>query len=537
MKAKNILVIVLVNIFLICMVSIVDEYMSMQDRVIQLQTTVQNAVDSAVDTATASEELFSSQFEDALVASQGISDIGTDRLLQSTLRTYNSNTGMWIDGNSYIMSMYYQQNGHFPYTQGIYDAYAHGKNTQTIYEWLYGGLGTDFYSDELGWANRNYAFTVGMSGGSRSVTNAEFNDFYNHVGKKMTQSFFVKKKNEDFNAITNADGTTIKIATYEIVQQDNIPTLSAMGLLFDGNNYVKKNSTMTNDNFVSSYHLGKGVVESASFNPHNFNGSIYFYTPYSLGVTYVPVEVLQPAVCSHLEQLVRFHKSLNGGEANFGLSSDYASADGCISDYNDITGRSGGIGWYVDNTGTVTNAQIEHQGDGLFNTTYTPSHGSIINDGLIEYDMSTVACKVDYFYLDNYYNNDCWKIVNFLEGSTPAKTSLFGNTGSSLIRQDMGINNPIGERQTLPQRLKNTDTSTRNSSDKDQRIIAKVTVKLNVHIPYKSGILTWFVQTFSTINHTGNHYDVKTWNPATNTVNNDVDGIWFTYTTFVSTSR
>ncbi len=523
MKARNIFVIVLLNIFLLCMVSIIDEYLTMQERVSQLTTTVQNAVDSAIETSTASEEMFSNEFNN-LLFSQGLRNSGSSALTQSTLRYYSSGAGSWVSGNTYIMSMYYNEHGYFPRNQAVYDNYALGKDSDTIYEWLFGVIGTSFYDDALDWANGKSVNTMYAEGSDRRPTST-FKEFYNAIGHCMTEEFYVKKP----YVITTRgfDGTEAEDYVSYQIDTERAPTLTAMGL--ELNSYNSPNSSVTNDNFTSSFHIGKSA---------NGTRSTYYLTPYSLGVTYIPKEVLLPAVLSHLDQLVRFHKSLNGGKANSGTYSDYASADGCVTDYTAITGQNSGIGWYVDDSGTVTNTQKSHRGRGLYNTNYTTRGTSIINDGLIEYDMSTVACKIDYFYIPNYYSDGNWRLVNFLEGSTPASASTFGNYGASAIRQTMGIPSASSARYTLPSRLANTDTSIRSNDSKSQRIVAKVTVKLNVHIPYKSGILTWFVSEFS--NRTGinsNHFDARTWNPVTNDIDYSSDGLWYTYTTYYSVSR
>ena len=87
---------------------------------------------------------------------------------------------------------------------------------------------------------------------------------------------------------------------------------------------------------------------------------------------------------------------------------------------------------------------------------------------------------------------------------------------------------------TLPTRLKATDTSKR-SNVSGKRIVAKVTVKMKVHIPYESSVLTWLVSKYST--KPTDHFDVKLWNPNSKSIVREHDGLWYQYSTYTAISR
>jgi hypothetical protein len=64
------------------------------------------------------------------------------------------------------------------------------------------------------------------------------------------------------------------------------------------------------------------------------------------------------------------------------------------------------------------------------------------------------------------------------------------------------------------------------------RIVARVSVKIKCHVPYKSSILQWMAQKTGT-----RHFDIKSYDPEHFGVVDDSDGLWFKYTTYYCTSR
>lgn len=487
MKWKNLFSIILINIFLLCLVSLFDEYDSMREKIQRLDATFDLAVDSALSSSMASEELFSDDFLNK-ISSQGFAKNGSNtRYLESQTKIFRN--GNWVVGNTYIMAMYYEQCGTFPTSQHLYDVFERGIDTTDIYEWLFGGSGSDYHHASLNWANKSTASVTTNT--NRTATN-KFKSFYNSVGKELTLKYMVKQKVSGNNS-------------YTIDSSCTVPTLTLMGLKL--NNFNEVTSTKTADNFTSSLHKGK-------------NNSAYYLTPYSLGVTYVPVEVLKPTVLSHLEQMIRFSKckqSPTSGSMSSILTA-YKSADGCIP--NSMLRATGNAstttGLYVNSSGNASTTELDHR---YYDTkSYVAGVSNILNDGQIEYDMSTLQVKVDYFVVD-FYNNANYKIVNYIEGSTPSS----GN--DTQARQNI---------LTLPERLAATDTARSNNAS-GKRIVAKVTVKMKIHIPYESSVLTWLTSKYST--KSNEHYDVKLWSPQTNSIVSNYDGLWYQYSTYTAIAR
>ena len=470
MKARNMLWVSMINIFLILLVSIMMEYSDLNSRFKQLQSVVSTATDMAIRTSTASEELFSEEYKRETTSSHGAGV--TESTSPSTLKVLSSDGKSWVEGKTYVMAKFYQERGRFPNTSLEYSSYERSNSTdEDIYRWLFGNIGSVY--NKMGWANNktklwNSFVWNGVSSSRTPTTN--FMNFYNSIGRYITTDTYVKVRTG---------------SSYDIAQV-TLPTLTQMGLSLDTyyNGNESGSSSITNDFLSSVVHFGKagnGIADTS-----------YYLTPYSLGVTYIPVEVLKPSFLSYTEQLVRFNKVKHTVTSNGDLQ-DFASANGCIE------------------------TEVYDNGN---HAQHKSSNGEkIINDGEIEYDLSSAKVKVDYFLVD-FYNNSNWEIVNRIEGST---TQYSGDRRSVTSRNQL---------TTLPERLRNKDTSETKSG---KRIVAKVSVKMKVHIPYKSAILQWFRHING--DSRNNHYDIRLWNETGNGIEANSNGVWFYYTTYTAITR
>lgn len=466
MKARNILWISMINIFITLVVSVVAEYSMLDMRFTQVQTNISTAVDTALRASTASEELFSEKFA-STAASYGSSS-GTNSsidMLNGVVRVLNSTGTDWVVGKNYTMAAYYDRYGDFPESQSRYDNYANSLGEHDIYEWLFGSIGSDYNS--YAWANSRtklYNASEWSGLGSDRTATSNFKEFYDNIGYKIKSKVYVKERDVD---------------TFNVVEKE-IPTLTQMGVNLDTT--YNKSSTITNDYLSSSVHFGKSASGIAT--------TSYYLSPYSLGVTYVPTEVFKPLYIAHLEQLVR-NKALTSGD---------------VANINQTTGC---IGTSV------------YEGSDVYTEHSCSRTADIVNDGEVEYDLSTVQVKVDYFYVD-FYNAANYKIVNKIEGSTSQYTSS-GNINET-------TQNSLA---TLPDRLKDVDTSVDKSGT---RIVAKVSVKMKLHIPYISGVLQWSRHLTDTTDGE-NHYDIRLWDSANNQIDETEDGVWFYYSTYTTITR
>jgi len=468
MKLRNIFSIIILNVFLLGLVSLYQEYTGLRSTLQQLNTTIDLSVDRAISNTMSSEEMFSDNFNVA-VSSTASSYKDSDKYLYATLKVMRG--GKWVSGNMYIMSMFYESKARFPNSQTEYNSYASGITTETIYEWLFGDIASDYNNSNLSWAYSNQTMPYAYNAAARTPT-ANFLAFYNGVGKYITSMKPVESKSGSSWVVSYAEN----------------PALTQMGLKLNFLNEVT--STTTSKNFVSVDKQG-------------YSGSVYYLTPYSLGVTYIPVEVLKPSVLSNIEQFIRFGKSKSfttslTNSASISMQ-DYASADGCIPlTIYDINSSDPKEHKYTNDTNSyVTSGNIETS--------------DMLNDGRIEYDMSSLEVKVDYFVVD-FYDDDNWRIVNFIEGAVP-------------YEEDLTVS---------PALLEALDTGAIGSNP-GLRIVAKVTVKIKIHIPYQSALLQWFVDNTST--DTNEHYDIKLWSISGGEPDESSDGLWYEYSTYTAISR
>lgn len=501
MRWKSMLITIVLNIFVMLAVTILFEYINLSERFIMLENTVQESLDASIDASVGSEELFSAQYQARM------SSFGTTT--NSSKNTNEVRTLIWIDNdkkfykvNTYLLAKFYALNNKLPQSYGDINTlnsyggtggYLNGQ-TGMIFEWLYGKQKTDYNKSEYDWANRSPSRRKEYSdvnGGNRSDSdiNNNFKEFYDSVGKYQLTAGMLKKK----------DGNSF------VLESKTYPALANMGF-----KHITGDLPLgcIHDNMVATYHIGKAI------NSQKY--TIYYLTPRSLGVTYVPTEVLKPVFIANLDTLVRLN--FIGGSSISGLTGEnIADASHCVA----------------------TNV---YKNGGIDNVKHTQSsiNEDIVTDGLVEYDLSTVKIKVDYFY------------INFSSSVTSMSTRETVITKVNGAVQSYNGNNAQWNGETSKGKTleafinKSNDTISylsgvyasaldgKFNEVRNGRIVAKVTVKLKVHVPYQSSMLQWMCEKFGSNNH---HYDIKMFNGSTGKAVEDSDGIWYQYSTYYCTSR
>lgn len=488
---RNILAIITLDIFLILATTVLMEYLNLAERFTMLENTVQIATDMALDTSMSSEEFFSEGYQSAMT-STALSKPGgvSKRNLGASTILYRN--GTWFYANTYYLSMYYEYYNKLPSSKSDYDNFCqqNGLNnswgTAKVYEWLFGRVGQSYTDSSLSWANKSNSIKskladFGVYGGNRTPTTA-FKNFYNGIGHQIKQKGVVKEQ-------AGSDSFDINTAV-------EYPVLANMGLNLSSFNSV--GSPYMTDNFCMSFHIGK---------KQNGRQSIYFLTPYSLGVTYVPREVFKPVFIANLDTMARLQK-LAGGNLHTNnatwMNDTLKSADHCVEP--DV---------YIGNV-----RQSHTSG----------ANQKIVTDGLIEYDLNSVQVRVDYF-LANFYSHNYRNTVARIEGVMSGYQNGSTAHKSSYITQYDWLAKNVDA-------LRASDTTRRldGSTGSGDRIVAKVTVKLKVYIPYQSSIIQWFVNKDVTPG-AQNHYSVRTLNPTDGTVIRTSDGTWYQYSTYVAITR
>lgn len=504
MKWKSMFILIVLNIFVMLLVTVVAEYINLADRFVTIEDTVQESLDSAVSTSTRSEEFFTEKVQ-AEMQSYGITSRKTTSYAETTLWLRGSE--QFLTGNTYVLAKYYEENGRFPNTEDEYSTF----NTQfsdpvfgqagAVYKWLYGNIDSDYTSTALTyWANRSTSrvkeySNFNTSGGRDATSNGgqNFKTFYESIGKYQQTVGYLKHR------IDGTNQYTLGLETY--------PVLANMGFEYM-QDYNKVSSNVTSDNFTSTYHVGKAT--------NGQKKTVYFLTPTSLGVTYVPTEVLKPTFLANLDTLVRL-RMLGSDPTNTSdddIKSTMKQANKCIETN-------------VYNGGTE---QAVH----------TPSSSSefIVSDGNVEFDLSTAQVKVDYFYInfgDTSLRTRTETIVSKINGAVQVYSASGTPTLNEKDSRKQTLNsfiNQANDTSRLVQNFGGQSLKDKYENVRNGRIVARVSVKIKCHVPYKSSILQWMAQKTGT-----RHFDIKSYDPEHFGVVDDSDGLWFKYTTYYCTSR
>lgn len=503
---RNIFVFGIVNIFLMLFVNVLMEYNTLSNRLQQLENVVSTSVETAADLSMASEELFSEKFSKKVYSQSG--SLTSNKLLAASAKVRFFRNGHWVTGNPYIMTFYKEDKGTLPDTQSAYDGYANSFDEDDIFERLFGGVQSEYNSGNLTWANKNWntksesqQINSSNVGGNRDPK-SEFETFYNNIGCNIISYQNVKSKVNDSFQIKKVAYPTLANMGLKLADGSSAQRISRGDIGDIKNNVNLVTSNYALDNWHMSAHVGKKVRGGTVT-------SKYYLTPYSLGVTYVPTNVFKTSLQAHLEQMVRFSKIKSGNISDTNMSANtnwggdtpignMSTADGCIptSIYN--------------------------------NGVYTPhvySGDSIVNDGYVEYDLDSIRVKVDYQLVDFYQSSNAnGTIVNRLLG---AKSGY--NINGSLIHS-YNKNQIIND-------LKNSDTSTGDKAD-GYRIVARISAKIKVHIPYQSSIMQWMSKLEADASgDTESHYGIRQWNQGSQNMVDNNDDLWYQYTTFRAISR
>lgn len=507
MRIKHIIWTVVLNAFLMLFVSVMMEYNDLSNRLQQVENHITLAIESSVDASMASEEMFTEKFNENVYSQSGKLNTGASLNASSQIRIYRG--GKWISGNAYAMALTYTKDGKFPSTESYKANVMSSYNSvSSVYEKLFGVAGSYYNSSGLLWANRNRSIRKesGTINTSLDPTD-EFLEFYKNVGYKIRSYQPIKVKNGDTFDTKDAN---------EVTGNKGVPVLANMGLNLGadpitGETYNSPSTTVASDNFCQTIHQGKKIESTGVVKK-----SIYFLTPYSLGVTYIPKSVVKPMFLANLEQIVRFSKIKTGNIKDASFSSDYSIANGCIQ--SEVYDGS--------------NTPKEHSGIQKSEYFGSDSDSPYINDGYAEYNMDSVKVKVDYFAVDfgNKSNSD---IVNKILGAV----SAYDYSGKLKDGYDLGnIVDTFNSSDTGKQYLGSSKVST-------NRIVARVTFKMKIQVPFKSGILQWSRYLESKLNKDGgaeNHFGIRGLNPHSGKVvitDTDQDGVWFQYTTYRAVTR
>lgn len=479
-RVKNIFIILVVNAFLFCAFTMVSEFLNLGYTMTQLADTVDVCADSAAQTAMLSEEFFGASSGDVYSEAQSLGSVVY----------YSTEEGVWLRANPFVLARYYDENGKFPTSQtDIHNLVT--TDTHGIYG-DYGAVGLFdyFYSDPsdalLTSGTPSLPTVSEWISGTAPVAipeaNSAFRDFVKAVsydGVTTRRGIDVPSDSRGMASLTNV--YRMRGSSIEVVSAYVSP-LARMGLkTLDVNTSTGR---YLNYEFLSPLHSTSG-------------SSVYMLTPSSLGVTYIEPRVYKSTFIANLDQQVRLNK-VRVTPVSERLAA-YSEASGCIS--TSVYERSGVVDStplsHIDNT----------------NNHFITSSSSIVNDGLVEYDMDSVQVRVQYSVVD--VTDDANKHLVEQVAGVPAGYTTGSSLGDAFI---------------------NTDTATDNISVFERRrVIARVTTKLKVYIPLRSPLLQWFMKDDTSED---NHFSIPSvLVDSSGGVTVDSDGLWYEHIQYVGILR
>lgn len=472
---RKLFLVIVVNMFLMYAITIVYEYINLSDRFESLTNTFNCAVESSVDYSINAEEFFSEKT--ASLADNISSDSGAQ--LSTTVFTKQ---GYSYKVNPYAYAMYFNKymltaNNYILSTMPS----ALGGNTlktSTVYSWLYGSVGFNWPAIKIaknGLSTSTIAKyeALANTGTSNAITNyngISSNGLISQLKYASSGAFTSSARtlSSDFSSFYNAIGKHITVNgntkqytsnSFESVNR-SYPVLWNMGLAFgqDSLNY-------TMQNWQSVPKLGK-------------RNSVYYLTPNSLGVTYVPIKMVYPTLVNTITNTVICNKLAEG---NVNPASN-----------------------------TVESATIVKSAFGCSDAAHTGTSTNIVNDGDVEYDLDSLNVGVTYYLYD------------------------FGGTSSTkhdfMFQLSRATNWTTGTYSAYATTNKNHMLNHLSTANTNTRIVAKITASIKVYVPYQCD----FLKFANRMGYSGatQHYSIRPFDNNTDKMVKGKDGFWYEYSTY-----
>lgn len=569
MRVKSMFIFLVLNIFTVMAVSILYEYISIQDKLTQLENTVSLSLERAVYNSTASEELFTEKFADT--SGLKVYSYGTSNGSVGSASDVSNSILVW-DGDKFVKANAYGLTIHnvgFPVRQtgnstgwtkstgtsvtrlnSTNLATINGHNSTEVFEYLYGDVTNKYNTPDLSWANTGSDQTKAdatkanalLTGYTNGCTYAESNganlpskpkyttgvredfyDFYRNIGHKIVKANFVKEKTED-------SGYQLSYQVYPVLADMGLPVQISDGKVYAYGTDGENSKPIMTDNWCQVAKIGKRVSDGS------VSRSYYYLTPYSLGITYIPKDVLKETFLANLDTVCRFTK-LGSSALSYGTAgwSGKLNEEATVKDVlNSATGCLGDTNVYKNGGATAE----KHK---------TKLSENIINDGIIEYDLNSVQTKIEYFVVD-FWNEKNALIVDKCVGEVEKAYSVGYTNLSTQLKKNVADykNNDSGYQYLTDMKNKNyklngetVDLTKGYTANQGNTIVAKVSVRVKVHIPYDNPLMQWAVNKYTHhSDSTSEHYDIKLYNEY-NTAKDfrthaytEADGVWYQTSTY-----
>ena len=446
--------IIVINIFLLWIASFTVELYSLINKIENVNNTLPTSIESALNTALQSEEMFGN----------GSANFDSRTGRQQNIVYYNGDE--WINANIYSLARAcYPSNGGFDtlaihqllnssYSDAVdnsdIDTSDSDKSFCELYAWAFSEDGAVFER-----ADKTPKYEI------QNVPNSYFQNFYNTIGKYyLTRGYKLQSDSSGF--ITKQEW-----AKY--------PTLEQTG--YDLEEDVNK-SVVRNDASGSKFWYvqdGESVAKAGKVHVYKHDGntggnkatgteqSTYMLTPYSLGITYLDPRVTKTVIAANIIKTMQL-QALDIGASN-------ASVEKAL-----------------DNS--IGNIQI---GDSELQTVYESS--ITVNNGQFEVDVDLDNIDVNIEYANvNFFDEDNNGLVNKIQGYVPGTSATNNNTET--VTKLMEKNTAKLYKESPSKRIVEDKSGTsggtpKNDPERGNRVVAKVTVSLDLNIPYTTPFMRW----------------------------------------------
>lgn len=467
--------VIILNMFLMFAVTIVYEYINLSDRFESLTNTFNIAVESAVDYSINAEEFFSEK-------TAGTSDnVSSDSDAQLTMMVFTK-SGYSYKINPYAYAMYFNSEM-LPLDSYVMNtmpsALVNNKlKTSTVYSWLYGKVGFNW---DLINASKNGLSPNTLNKYQNAASTATSNAITNYNGVSSSGTIDQLKYTAS-GAFTSSARTPVNDFKMFYENMGKHITVNGNAKVWSGTAF-----NLENKSYPILYNMGLDFgQDSLGYSMQNWQSvpklgkenSIYYLTPNSLGVTYVPLKMVYPTLVNTLTSSVVCSKLAEGN--------------------------------VTPTANTAASIAIVKSAFGCTDSSHTGANANIINDGDIEYDLGSLNVSVQYFLYD------------FAGAITTKHDFMYQLAQTTAWTSGTYANYSAQNKNYMLSHLATASTTS--------RIVAKVTASIKVYVPYQCD----FIKFGNRQGYTGatQHYSIRPFDNSTDKMVTGKDGFWYEYSTY-----
>ena len=446
--------IIVINLFLIWIASFTVELYSLINKIESVNNTLPTAIESALNTALQSEEMFgngSANFDSRTGRQQNIVFYNGDEWINANIYSlaracYPSKNGFDEDATFQLLN----NGGSNTVSNADIDTSDSDKSFCELYAWAFSEDGTVI--EKVG-ETPKYEI--------QNVPNSYFQNFYDTIGKYyLTRGY---KSQSDYSGFitqqTWAKYPTLEQTGYDLEEDMNKSVVrnGATGANFW---YVQDGESVAKLGKVHVYkhdgNLGVNKITSTKT-------STYMLTPYSLGITYLDPRVTKTVIAANIIKTMQL-QALDIGDSDTSVERALDNSNGNIQvDDSDVQ--------TIDNTSiTVNNGQFE-----------------------VDVDLDDIDVNIEYANV-NFFDEDNNGLVNKIQGYVPGTSATNNNveTVESLIENNTAkLYTESSSKRIVEDKAGTAGGTPADDPERGNRVVAKVTVSLDLNIPYTTPFMRW----------------------------------------------